>query len=164
MSTTQGPNALPSSKDVGTLLSQLLGRTVKVDWSTTAVPLKAPCVVGVYVTDEGATAALSVFDVALACHLGAALSLMPAAVANESVRKGVLVDTLADNLHEVANVMASLFNHDGAAHIKLREVIAAPKVVPPMLPATMGHAVARLDLNLGVQGYGAGTLVLARIA
>jgi hypothetical protein len=162
MSTTQGPHALPGSKDVGTLLGQLLGRTVKVEWSPSAVPLKAPCVVGVYITDEGATAALCVFDMALACHLGAALSLIPAAVANEAVRKGVLVDNLADNLHEVANVMASLFNHDGATHIKLREVITAPKVIPPMLPAAMGRATARLDLNIAVQGYGAGTLVLAR--
>jgi hypothetical protein len=94
--------------------------------------------------------------------MSAALSLIPAAVANEAVRKGVLVDNVADNLHEVANVMASLFNHDGATHIKLREVITAPEVIPPMLPAAMGRATARFDLNIAVQGYGAGTLVLAR--
>lgn len=164
MNSPQPQHALPSSKDVGSMLSQLLGRTVKVEWSTTAVPLKAPCVTGVYVTDEGAVAALCIVDLALACHLGAALSMIPAAVANEAVRKGALVDNLADNLHEVANVMASLFNHDGATHIKLREVVVATKALPAFLPAAMAHPIARLDLTIGIQGYGGGPLVLARVA
>ena len=156
--------SLPTAKQMGMLLNQLLGRTTKVDSSSAELPIKPPCVVGVYVTDDNNIVALCLFDLALGCHLGAALSMIPVAVANEAARKGVVSESINENLCEVANVMSSLFNHDGGTHVRLREVVQAPKALPPPLLELLKRPAARLDLNVNIQGYGAGPMAVVAVA
>ncbi len=164
MSTTNGMLLLPSAKQIVLLMSPLLGRTTKVDLSSAELPIKPPYVVGVYVADDNTIVALCFFDLALACHLGAALSMIPAAVASEAARKGVVSESISENLFEVANVMSSLFNHDGGVHVRLREVVHAPKVLPAQFSDLLKRPAARSDFSVSIQGYGAGPMAIVAVA
>ena len=86
--------------------------------------------------------------------------MIPPVVAEESVRRGVLGEYMAENLYEVANVMSRMFNHDGEAHVRLREVVQALNAVPPFVGEMLARKPMRLDLNINISGYGAGPMVL----
>lgn len=152
---------LPTAKEVLSLFSQLLGRPVKVDLGS--APLKPPRVVCSYITDQDVLAMICVFDLSLAAHLGAALSMIPVAVANEAVRNTTFTDSIAENFGEVANVFSSLFNAEGVAHVRYKTYSLALKAVPPDVSALIAHATGRHEFAVSVQGYGAGTLLIARI-
>ena len=112
--------AMPAPHTVGNLLSGLLARSVKVNKSSSPSAARAPArapapsaakasqAVAVYTDDQGSVAALCLCDMSLASHAGAALSLIPAGVAAEAARTGVMPPSIAENLYEVANVAASL--------------------------------------------------------
>jgi hypothetical protein len=71
----------------------------------------------------------------------------------------VLSEELAENFTEVVNVMASVFNeHPEAPHLKLYTVHAVGEKLPTDVAASLGYVVRRLDLEVTVQGYGAGRL------
>ena len=90
--------------------------------------------------------------------------MIPVAVANEAARKGVVSESINENLCEVANVMSSLFNHDGGVHVRLREVVQAPKMLPAPLPDLLKRPAARVDFNVSIQGYGAGPMAIVAVA
>ncbi len=163
--------AMPAPHTVGNLLSGLLARTVKVNKSTTpsaarpparppapAPAAKASQAVAVYTDDTGSVAALCVCDLSLASHAGAALSLIPAGVAAEAARTGVMPASIAENLYEVANVAASLFNADGGPHLKLREVVTTAQALPAALSEVAARASERIDLEVNITGYGQGQM------
>ena len=160
--------AMPAPHSVGNLLSGLLARTVKVQKSTTPSTPRAPAspapaakasqAVAVYTDDQGSVAALCVCDMSLASHAGAALSLIPAGVAAEAARTGVMPASIAENLYEVANVAASLFNADGGPHLKLREVVTTAQALPAGLSEMAARASERIDLEVNITGYGQGQM------
>ena len=103
--------------------------------------------------------AVIALDKPLAATLGAAIALIPPATAEEAVGAGPLPQNLLENTSEVLNVMSSLFNAEGAPHLRLETVYdsgAAP------LPADVAHWLRsygpRLDLAVDVRGYGTGLL------
>ncbi len=162
--------AIPAPHTVGNLLSGLLARTVKVNKSTTPSAARAPArapapsaakasqAVAVYTDDEGSVAALCLCDMSLASHAGAALSLIPAGVAAEAARTGVMPPSIAENLYEVANVAARLFNADGGPHLKLREVVTTAQALPAGLSEMAARASERIDLEVNITGYGQGQM------
>ena len=68
-------------------------------------------VVASYVNGEGNTVGAVMMDLSCACYTAAALSMMPADIAEENIKDGTIEDTLRDNLFEVFNnfVFSSLF-------------------------------------------------------
>jgi hypothetical protein len=72
------------------------------------------------------------------------------------VRSGLLPVQLGENVAEVLNVAASLFNADGAPHLRLDSVYGGDMPVPADV-ATLSKAYSpRLDVELDVAGYGTG--------
>lgn len=150
---------LPVPQDVRELIEGLLGRAVEAHTVTKGVDLKQSRenLAGTYVSDDGHTAALILVDLAAAARLGAALGLTPSRAADDAVRSGILPIPLAENVFEVLNVAASLFNHDGAPHLRLASVYGGDIPAPADI-ATWSKAFApRLDLELDISGYGTGT-------
>lgn len=162
--------AMPAPHTVGNLLSGLLARSVKVNKSSSPSAARAPArapapsaakasqAVAVYTDDQGSVAALCLCDMSLASHAGAALSLIPAGVAAEAARTGVMPPSIAENLYEVANVAASLFNADGGPHLKLREVVTTTQALPAALSEVASRASERIDLEVNITGYGQGQM------
>jgi len=153
---------LPSAKDVRELIEGLIGRDVAV---TTGGPMVDPkgdsgALVGVYVDNRLKLTALVLLDLPLAAYLGASLGLVPARVANEAVEEEMLPAALSENAGEILNVMASLFNVEGAPHVKLDTVYQPRFPVPADVAQWILAYVRRTDLEMDVAGYGPGNFSL----
>lgn len=156
---------LPVPKEIRDLLTELLDRGVQVSPNAPLAPTpNNPCTIGVYVDDSLQVTALIAFDLALSAYAGAAIGLVPAAGAETAIGEGSLTDTLRDNVYEVLNIAASLFNVEGATHVRLYDVHHAGNPLPGdvMVKAlTLGR---REDLTVEVAGYGTGRLGVVLVA
>lgn len=151
---------LPNAMQVRDLLEGMLGRDVDVTVGGTHVdPSGAPgAMVAVYTDDSLKLRALSVLDLPLAAYVGAAIALVPPGGAQAAVEDGELPGSIADNVAEVLNVTASLFNADGAPHLRLYSTYAPGDPIPADVAQTATGYLPRIDLDVTVKGYGAGQL------
>jgi hypothetical protein len=149
--------SLPDPHMIRDLFAGLLGKDVTVKIGTPGAA--AGGTVAVYATDEGTVAGLAVCDLALASNAGAALSLIPAGMAAESVRAGILADNLAENWREVLNVANQLFSSSGGHRVRLTDIGPADDP-PPAAAKLLGSPRERLDVELQIAGYGSGKLSL----
>ena len=151
--------ALPTPFDVREVLEGLLGRDVTVDVCPPYLPgPDAPALLGTYVDDRLALRTVAVVDVPLGANLGAAVGLIPRAQAAEAAESGLVPANLLDNLREVLNVLASTLNRAGQAHQRLYELHAAGTLPPADVSSWAKVPVGRLDLQVGIAGYGGGQL------
>ncbi len=157
--TTTTTSPLPSRHAVRTLLEDLVGRNVEVR-DAEPVPPKASNIVGVYVTDKLAVAALAVLNIEAGARLGGALAMLPRGVIDETISSKEMSPALRESCHEVLNVLSALFNVAGAPHVRLYEMRGPHGTIPQdvaVLSAAIGN---RMDIQLGVAGFGTGQLSL----
>ena len=152
------PVPVPHPKQIRDLFLGLTGKDVEVGPVNPVVPGRDPAVVAVFVTDKLGTGAAVACDLPLAAYAGAALGLVPLPRAQEAIDDGVLPEDLTENFAEFVNVMASVFNGPEAPHLKLYKVHAVGEKLPTDVASSLGYVVRRLDLQVTVQGYGAGRL------
>jgi hypothetical protein len=143
------------------MFTDLLGRKVTgSDCDARSLDPADATVRGVFMADGEVPGALYLVDLELAAAMAAALVMMPAGLVKESVSEKTHIAGLAENSFEVLNVASRLVNRAGGVHYKLREQIlpgaSLPEDVAPMLEAPS----QRIDLDLTVEGYGSGRLVI----
>lgn len=157
-STQQVP--LPNAMDVRVLAEGLLGRDVTVMTGAGAVnPREAPgAAVGVYVNNRLTLSAIIVVDFPLSAFIGAALGLVPVTAARAAIEDGVLSSAMFENVAEVLNIAASLFNREGAPHLRLHAAYAPGEALPSDVQGLSTAFVRRIDLELSVAGYGGGRI------
>ena len=155
-----GRTLLPAALEVRELLEGLLGRDVEAVVGVGAIdPRQHPgAMVGAYVDDTLQLRALVVADVPLCAYVGASIALVPPTAAAQCVEDGLLTPNLYDNTSEVLNVAASLFNADGAPHVRLYEAYAPREMLPGDIAKWVTAFVARLDMEVTIAGYGTGRL------
>ena len=155
------PTELPQPPLVSQTLSNLLGRDVGV--KRASAPLvpgpRAPVTVATFVNADGAAQVLCVCDVAAAASVGAALSMIPPALANECVKKGVLDPGVRENLHEVMNVGAAMLSGSGT-RLALRDLFVPPDALPAEIKQFLARPPARADFELTVSGYPPGKMAI----
>jgi hypothetical protein len=143
--------------EVRDLLATLLGRDVVVGPAAPLAPgPRGPATIGVYVDDLLRITAVLCTDLALSARAGAALGLLPVTVAEAAIESRSLDEGLRENLYEVLNVSTSLFNAPGADHVRLYAMHAAGDPLPPDAQARALTLGRRLDLAVGIGGYGSG--------
>jgi translation elongation factor EF-Ts len=152
---------VPIQEDVRDLLADLLGRGVAVD-KVARLELEEdePGVVAEYVTDDGSVGALCVVDGKFAVRCGAALSMVPPNVAEESVTKGELPAHLLENWKEVVNIFAKLLNNPKTPHLRLHDLHKLPGEMPIHVKALYGTPEFRRDFGVAIEGYGQGRFSL----
>jgi len=154
-------SAVPTPDKVRMVLRQLVGRDVTVkDGKPLVLGPSTRGYWGAYRDDSGALAVACVMDLPLAANIAAALAMMPIGQVNESVRAGALNPGLLDNLREVMNVAASIFNRPGRPHVSLREVQPCPPALPADVTGLLGKPNFALHLDVAIAGYGGGRLSL----
>lgn len=155
---------LPTPKEIRDLLTDLLGREVTLSPGAPLAPTPAnPCTVGVYVDDSLRVTALVAVDLPLSARVGAAIGLVPATGAEEALEARVLNETLQENLYEVLNIGASLFNVEDATHVRLYDAHHIGVPLPGDLLARALTLGRREDLSVEVAGYGAGRLAFVLV-
>ncbi len=161
---TMDSSPLPSNLAIRNLLEDLLGREVEVSPGTPCpVGGKPGAAVGLYVDDRLRSAAVAVFDFALAAHAGAAIGLLPPGASEAAIEDGELSEALRVNANEVLNIMASLFNVEGAPHLKLHAAYAPGEVLRPDVTQWATSTGSRLDLDVKVARYGRGRLSIVTV-
>ena len=155
-------SVLPGTLAVRSLFEDLLGREVTV---SSGDPLTA---------EEIATATIAIFtdnaqkfygvlgmELSLAANAGAALGLLPAGAAEDSIDEKKLLPNLAENVFELCNVLTSLLNREGSPHIKLHQVVSAGDPLPADARAHLMALGRRVDLIVEVNRYGKGKFCLS---
>ncbi len=153
----------PKINTLHTLLGGIYGRAVPVEAIAKFEPssMKA-CAIAVYVDNQDQVVGLLVCTVAAAGYMGAALSLLPKSVADESIKRGALDEGLLDNFQEVANICSSLFTEYLGSRVHLKTVVAKAAALPPEYKAFVQSAM-RTDVTVDVPNYGSGQVSI-RIA
>ncbi len=159
--TAPGTIPLPAAKDVRDMLTGLVGKPVSVTPGAPVTPAPdRPVAVAVYVDPGMNVNALCLMDLGAAAYTGSALALLPPGGAQDAVEEdGELSGMQVEALHEVVNVLAALFNAQGAPHSKLHKLYAPGEELPGDL-AGMLAAFNRVDLDIEVPTYGKGALSL----
>lgn len=114
--------------------------------------------VAVYVDDENALAAVCILGFDLAVAAGAAIALVPAAVAQEARDTGTISSSLRENLREVMNVVATLLCSEETPHVKFTSLHFARAEASPESLALAAKPAGRLDVGVSLGDYDGGTL------
>jgi hypothetical protein len=156
---------LPGPKEVRDLLVDLLDKPVTLSTTAPFAPGPAnPASVAVYVDDALQVRAVVALDLALSAYAGAAIGLVPVTSAEEERAAGAVSEGLRDNLYEVLNIAASLFNVAGAPHVRLYDLHAAGAPLPPAVLVQCLTLGRREDLTVEIGGYGSGVLSMVLTA
>ncbi|KRC59706.1 MULTISPECIES: hypothetical protein [unclassified Nocardioides] len=156
---------LPQPKQLRDLLTELLGREVTLSPTTPFAPgPDTPASVAVYVDDQLRICALIACDLTFSAHAGAAIGLVPPGGSEAAIEDGKLTDTLSENLYEVLNIAASMFNVAGADHLKLHALHPAGPPLDPQLRISTLTLGRREDLAVSIAGYGDGVLSVVLLA
>ncbi len=155
---------LPVPYQVRTLLEDLFGRPVEVKPAPPWAPLNGePGTLAVYVDDNYTVRTLGVCDLRFSAYAGAAIGLVPRAAAHRAVRERWLDRDTQENLEEVLEICVALYNVDGAPHMRLHHVCHVGTEVAPQVRAMSAVVGRRLDLTVGIGGYGTGRLSFVNV-
>lgn len=150
---------LPDAAKVKSLLGLLFdGLEVKSGKKFDIVPPSGSWI-GLYVSDDGTPVAACAVDVLLAANSSAALSMLPPAAAKDAAKSKDLTDVMVANLREIMNICTRLLMNDSSAHLRLESLHPA-KSMPAGVTAVLGGVKGRIDFELNLPKYGAGTLAV----
>lgn len=143
-----------TADELSKLLTTLMGRAAKATPLKAAKPITGAAVSGVFTAPDGEPRVLLVCELKVAACVGAGLAMLPPNQVAEAEKAGKLSEALAENVHEVFNVVASILNREGATHVSLSEVRTGP--LPAPLAARTKGWLQRVDFELDIAGYGKG--------
>jgi hypothetical protein len=154
---------LPAMLPVRSLLEDLLGREVTVGHADPVMADELPTTtMAIYIGNGMQMAAVLGLDLRLAAYAGAALGLMPPGGAEDSIEGKQLTPMLAENVHELCNILTGLLNRGGAPHVKLHQVWLPGQEQAPKDAAALLLALGRrLDVHVEIARYGGGRLSLS---
>jgi hypothetical protein len=153
---------LPPTKLIKDVLDGLLGKDVTMNPGD---PLTSADAAGgmlaIYVDDANTMRAVGAWDLPGAVRVGAAIGLIPPPAANEAVDELFVPQQVQENLTEVCNVLASVFQIPGNPHLRLYSCHCPVAAAPADALSLMFRAGMRLDLDVEVPNYGAGRFALS---
>jgi len=151
-----------TSGRVSSLLTHILGTTVNT-LDLRQAPQFPPetSLVAVYTNSDGQLAAVMLADLEMAAMCGAALSLIPASVAQQSVKAGGVDSTLFDNFHEVLNICSQLFKGLDEIRVSLQNVGYLHELDSLEARNLISATARRLNLQVSIEGYGEGNLSIS---
>ena len=157
-------SVLPVAITVRNLFEDLLGRDVTVSPGTPMTADDLPTgVIAIYTDTSQQLYAVLGMQLALAANVGAALGLLPAGAAEDSIDEKKLFPNLAENVFEMCNVLTSLLNREGAPHVKMYQVVYPGMELPNDARAHLMALGKRLDLTIEIARYGKGKFSLSLV-
>lgn len=152
---------LPQPAEVAKMLSMLLGKACKVnDVGTSPIAPNTRLVIATYKSDNGAEQCAAVMELALGANAGAAMSLVPAKMAQDAAKTGKVPENIMENLQEVLNVLSGEFDRPSAAHAVLDKVYLTPPDPAADLMALINRPHEKRFYMVMVDGYGNGRMGL----
>lgn len=146
---------LPDESSATTLLTAALRREVKMTKTKPATPAEVP-IAGAFVDGNDRLIGACLVDLPLAAYAGAALSLIPADAARDSIKAKELEDFMQDNFAEVLNICSRLFDIDSTHRVRLSATSFPPAGYPAEIASMVAKPAKRFDVDLDISGYGKG--------
>jgi hypothetical protein len=150
----------PSVAHVKTIIARLLGDGVVVTTASRR-PRGANHVVAEYVDQSGMVQRVLVCDLSFANKIGAALTMIPPALAEDATASGKIPNNIRDNLHEVLNICVNLFSETVHERLVLYSVKLSSE---PEDHATNqlfdGRPTKHAAFKIDVPNYGTGQIEL----
>ena len=148
--------SVPVDLDVKHMLSMLFdGLDVKAG---EAPDMASPLIhFGVYIDDTDNPVALVASDLSFAVYSSCAMTMVPAPVAEEAIKSGVLEDMMQDNLGEVMNIISRLFMLGSTPHLKFTKTYSVTDL-PEAAAQIIGNAGKQAWFEVTVPRYGTGVI------
>ncbi len=142
---------------------QLLGRLFDKPCSSTEKKFsksiyQESVVFGRFVSDDDKLVAVVSADAAFACYTGAAMMMLPPAVAEDAKKTPELPPEITEAFGEVLNVLSRMFNTSDRPHCRF--VSAEYGKATDDIKAFIKAAGMRDSYGFDISGYGQGTLTL----
>jgi hypothetical protein len=150
--------SLPTADIVADTLSKMLRRTVRA--KTTPAKASLAKLAGLYRSKDDTPVAACMTDIPFAAYSGAAFSMIPADAAKDSIKAGALDEGMQDNFAEVLNMLSRLFADQGNHRIALQAKSFPPAALPELASKALSGGGKKLDLEIDIDGYGKGLLML----
>lgn len=149
---------LPTAKEIRDVFEGLLGRTVEVetDYEIIKPEENWGAAVSIFIDALNKIRAVCVADFDLCAYAGAAIQLIPPDAAKSVIADGNIPDTYIENVYEILNVFSSLFNKEGAPHLRIDLMYTPGEALPPDLADLVTSYAERRDSILKIDGYGQG--------
>ena len=150
---------MPTAQQLGDFLADLLGKQVTAELQTAELPVDDPAglVCGVLVDEAGHVGGACIAEAGAAAYAGAALAMIPKAVADEAAASGELNATLHDNFAEIVNILTGIVNTPIHDHLRMTGLEPG---VPDAVKDFLIKASGRVTYLIDVDDYGAGRLAL----
>lgn len=153
---------LPPVKLIKDVLDGLLGREVEI---APGDPMASVDMIGgvlaAYVDDGNALRAVAGWDLSAAAFVGAAVGLVPRGGAEAAIEDRFVPENLQENLGEVSNVLASVFQIPGNPHLRLQKTYCPAAAAPDQETQLLYALGQRIDITVDVPGYGSGRLAVS---
>ena len=153
---------LPPVKMIKDVLDGLLGREVEMG---PAEPMASVDMIGgllaAYVDDGNVLRAVAGWDLPAAAYVGAAVGLVPGGGAEAAVEERYIPENMQENLGEVSNVLATVFQLPGNPHLRLQTTYCPAAAAPDQETQLLYGLGQRIDLELDISGYGTGRLAVS---
>lgn len=154
----------PKVTQLASWMTDLTGRSVRADAQANKVSLnEGPGYIATYTDSAANIVGICRCDIAGAASLGAALSLVPPARVDESVRDGSLDDLLLENFAEICNVMGRAFTGASAPSVTLGKIHLAPVAANDAGVEPEQDGRSRVDMKIEVMGYTTGQMTLIKL-
>ncbi len=145
---------IPTIQSISSLLGMIFG--AKLDVSDSAPADASAQYVAAFVSDEGQKVAICACDKSFVAYAAAALSMIPADVANEMISGSDLTEAIVGNFYEVMNICSKLLMSDSSAHLRLENVLTPGKSAEAI--AALGESVQSIGFGVDIPRYGKGAL------
>ena len=159
MSTAVNQTPMPTRHTLRQFFAELMQPEVVIGDGITA-PARTTSLVGVYVTRKLATSALVITDLDAAARLGSCMAEVPPTAVKEALAARALTPVMSRNFYTLLDNLARVFNTEGAPEVSLYEMYEPNSVIPSDVAALTGSIGRRMDVKLGIHGYGTGQMSL----
>jgi hypothetical protein len=150
----------PKPREVAELFTNLVGEEVTAKLIESApMPENEFAAIGNFVTDDDRLIVLCAMDIKLSNWAAAALAMIPKDVAQMDIEGAKLSDEAKDNVQEILNISASIFNKRGMPHLRFDKLLLTMDEPPPdEYKALSSSPAERVDFLVDIPGYGEGTM------
>ncbi len=143
----------PTADSIADLLEMIFGEDIAV--SDGGNGDLADQHIATFLDPEDELVAICTCDRAFVAYSGAALSMIPANVANEMLAGGELTDAVEANFYEVMNICSKLMMSDSSAHLRLKDVVQPGASADEISALTESGTAVGFDVEIPHYGKGA---------
>ena len=159
---SKAPNyriALPKPREISELLTNLVGEAVVVKVQDKALDVDDFAAVGDFVDDDGDPKGICAMDINLSNWVAAALAMIPKDVVRKDIEGWKLSDESRENVQEIFNISASVFNKPTMPHLRFGSLsVGLDGDLPGPIMTIVNNMEERIDFSVEIPGYGGGIL------